>query len=82
MNVVELLAFERLWAGRPSHDGGKEQAIRDRFGVGPTRYHQALNAVLDTVEALEVDAVTTRRLQRVCAAGRRARRDVNVEPVG
>lgn len=62
MTVVEMLAFERQWW---RHAGPKEQAIRSQFGIGPTRYYQALNRLLDDESALRVDAATVRRLQRM-----------------
>lgn len=73
MTVDELLAFEREWANQPAHDGRKSQAIRQRWGRSETAYYQRLNAVLDTREALEVDAVTTRLLQRRRARSARSR---------
>lgn len=59
---ADLLAFE---AQRWHYAGAKEQAIRDEFGWSPTRYYLALNAAIDTREALEADALTTRRLLRL-----------------
>lgn len=57
-----LLAFEAQWW---QHAGRKEKAIRDQLGVTPTAYYQQLNAVIDTAEAMELDAPTTRRLRSV-----------------
>jgi hypothetical protein len=65
-----ILDFERQWFRRP---GAKEQAIRDLFDMSPTRYYQALNALLDIPEAHEYDAVLVKRLQRLRAAGLRTR---------
>ena len=45
----EILEFERQWWRLA---GAKEQAIRDRFGLTSTRYHQQLNALLDSPAAL------------------------------
>jgi len=64
-----MLAFERRWW---RHPGAKEQAIRDEFGVSPTRYYQMLNALLDTPGALAADPVTVGRLRRLRAARLRA----------
>ncbi len=64
MTIEELLAFERAWANLPQTDGRKAQQVRDRWGISETAYYRQLNAVLDTREALEADAVTTRQLQR------------------
>lgn len=65
----EMLAFERQWWRRP---GAKETAIRDRFGLAPTRYYQMLNALVDRPAALEADPLLVRRLRRL--RGGRARR--------
>jgi Protein of unknown function (DUF3263) len=64
----EMLAFERQWWRRP---GAKETAIRDRFGISPTRYYQVLNTLVDRPDALESDPLLVRRLRRVRAARRR-----------
>jgi hypothetical protein len=61
----EMLGFERQWWRRP---GAKETAIRDRFGLAPTRYYQVLNALVDRPAALEADPLLVRRLRRVRAA--------------
>ena len=61
----EMLAFERQWWRRP---GAKETAIRDRFGLAPTRYYQVLNALVDRPAALEADPLLVRRLRRLRAA--------------
>ena len=61
----EVLAFARQWWRRP---GAKETAIRDRFGLAPTRYYQVLNALVDRPAALEADPLLVRRLRRLRAA--------------
>ena len=61
----EMLAFERQWWRRP---GAKETAIRDRFGLAPTRYYQVLNALVDRPAALEADPLLVRRLRWLRAA--------------
>ena len=66
----EMLAFERQWW---RFAGAKEAAIRDRFGMSPTRYYQVLNALVDRPEALAVDPVLVRRLRRMRAARQRQR---------
>ena len=58
----EMLTFERQWWRRP---GAKETAIRERFGLAPTRYYQVLNALLDRPAALEADPLLVRRLRRL-----------------
>ena len=62
----EMLTFERHWWRQA---GAKETAIRDRFGVPPTRYYQVLNALVDRPDALAADPLLVRRLRRL----RRAR---------
>ncbi|RBY83429.1 DUF3263 domain-containing protein [Blastococcus sp. TF02A-30] len=66
----EMLAFERQWWRSA---GAKETAIRDRFEVSPTRYYQALHALVDRPEALALDPLLVRRLRRVRAARQRTR---------
>ena len=66
----EMLAFERQWWRRP---GAKETAIRDQFGVPPTRYYQVLNALVDRPDALAADPLLVRRLRRVRRARARTR---------
>jgi Protein of unknown function (DUF3263) len=65
-----ILAFERQWW---KHAGSKEQAIRDRFQLSPTRYYQALNALLDDPAALAHDPVLVQRLRRLRSSRSRAR---------
>ena len=45
--------------------GAKETAIRDRFGLSPTRYYQVLNALVDRPAALAADPLLVRRLRRL-----------------
>jgi hypothetical protein len=66
-----MLEFERQWWRAP---GAKEQAIRDRFGISPTRYYQALNSLLDLPQAISYDPTLVHRLQRLRGATARARR--------
>ena len=66
----EMLAFERQWWRRP---GAKDTAIRARFGVPPTRYYQALNALVDRPDAWALDPLVVGRLRRVRAARHRLR---------
>mgnify|MGYP003472134934 CR=1 FL=1 len=65
---LRILAFERRWW---RNAGAKDQAVRDAFGLSPTRYYQLLNALLDEPAAMAADPVTVRRLLRL-----RARRTV------
>ncbi|HKD97961.1 MAG TPA: DUF3263 domain-containing protein [Micromonosporaceae bacterium] len=66
----EMLAFERQWW---RHPGSKEQAIKERFGMSPTRYYQVLNALLDVPAALAFDPLVVGRLQRLRTSRRGAR---------
>lgn len=65
-----ILAFERQWWQQA---GAKEQAIRDLFGWGATRYYQLLNALIDQPAALAEDPLLVRRLRRLRASRQRAR---------
>ncbi|MFC3687041.1 DUF3263 domain-containing protein [Aquipuribacter hungaricus] len=67
---LAVLEFERLWWKQP---GAKEQALRERFGVGPTRYYQLVNALVDREAALRHDPVLVGRLRRARAARLRTR---------
>jgi hypothetical protein len=58
----QVLAFERQWW---RHAGAKEQAIRDTFGLSPTRYYQLLNRLLDEPAALAHDPLLVSRLRRL-----------------
>ena len=69
-----MLDFERQWWKR---GGAKEQAIRDTFGLTPTRYYQALNGVLELPAAMVYDAPLVHRLLRVRAAATRGRRSLD-----
>ncbi|SIE26359.1 DUF3263 domain-containing protein [Mycobacteroides abscessus] len=64
MNVTEVIEFERIWW---HNSESKEQAIRGKFNISPTRYYQRLNDVLDSPEAIAIDAVTANRLRRIHA---------------
>lgn len=66
----EMLSFERQWWRSA---GAKETAIRNCFELSPTRYYQALNALVDRPDALAADPLLIRRLRRLRAARRRTR---------
>jgi hypothetical protein len=66
----EMLTFERQWWRQA---GAKETAIRDLFGVPPTRYYQVLNALVDRPDALAADPLLVRRLRRLRTARQRTR---------
>ena len=57
----QLLDFERDWA---VHQGDKEGAVRERFGISAARYYQLLARLIDDEAALAYDPLTVRRLRR------------------
>ena len=58
---VAILDFERTpWEVA----GSKESAIRERFGISPSRYYQIRDSLLDRNEALEYDPLLVRRLRK------------------
>ncbi len=65
-----ILDFEREWW---RYAGAKEQAVRERFDVSPTRYYQLLNRVIDDEAALAYDPMLVKRLRRLRAARQRQR---------
>jgi hypothetical protein len=65
-----VLAFERHWW---RHAGAKEEAIRRKFGVGPTAYYQLLSRLIDDPAAIAYDPMLVKRLQRQRASRRRRR---------
>jgi len=65
-----MLEFEQQWWRYP---GAKEDAIRAEFGMSPTRYYQALNALIESPVALAADPVLVRRLLRLRDQRRAAR---------
>ncbi len=65
-----ILDFEREWW---KYAGGKEEAIRERFGVSPTRYYQLLNRLIDDDDALAHDPMLVKRLRRLRTARQRQR---------
>jgi hypothetical protein len=66
-----MLEFERSWWQR---GGAKEQAIRDTFGLTPTRYYQSLNSLLASPAALRYDPALVHRLLRLRGEATRGRR--------
>lgn len=65
---LAILAFEREWWRLP---GAKEAAVKQRFGLTSTQYHQQLNKIIDTPEALAADPILVKRLQRLRSGRRR-----------
>jgi hypothetical protein len=66
----EILDFEREWW---KYAGAKEQAIKERFDVSPTRYYQLLNRLIDDEQALAYDPMLVKRLRRMRSARQRQR---------
>ena len=66
---LAILDFEHQWWRRR---GAKEQAIRERFDMSPTRYHQVLNTLIDRPEALAHDPMLVQRLRRTRDLRRRS----------
>jgi len=66
----EILDFERTWWRCL---GGKDRAIRERFGWSSTRYHQLLNGVIDLPSAVAYDPVLVRSLRELREGRRRVR---------
>ena len=65
-----VLDFECTWWQKP---GGKEEAIRQTFGLSPARYYQLLNDLIDRRAALEYDPMLVKRLLRIREDRRLAR---------
>ena len=75
----EVLAFERQWW---KYAGAKDQAIREIFGISPTRYYQLVNDLIEKNEALAADPLLVKRLRRLRTGRVRSRgaRKLGVEP--
>ena len=71
----DILDFERSWWTATSP---KDVQIRERFELSTTRYHQILNEMLDTEEAMAYDPLVVRRLHRQRDRRRRARLEPRV----
>jgi hypothetical protein len=65
-----ILDFECAWWQQA---GGKEEAIRQTFGLSPARYYQLLNDLIDRRSALEYDPLLVKRLLRIREDRRQAR---------
>jgi Protein of unknown function (DUF3263) len=57
----EILAFEEDWI---THAGAKDEAVRERFDLTPTGYHQLLNRLIDLPAAEAHAPRLVRRLRR------------------
>jgi hypothetical protein len=67
---ARILDFEREWW---KYAGAKEQAIRERFDVSPTRYYQLLNRIIDDEAAVSHDPMLVKRLRRLRSQRQRQR---------
>lgn len=67
---LDVLDFERQWW---KHAGAKEHAIRERFGLSPTRYYQILNRLLEKQEAMRADPMLVKRLRKLRTSRQRTR---------
>lgn len=57
----DLLAFAALtWR----HDGSRDTAIREQFGITPTEFYRRLHHLIDRPEAVTADPVLVHRLRR------------------
>jgi Protein of unknown function (DUF3263) len=66
----DILGFERQWW---QYAGAKEQAIKERFDLSPTRYYQVLNEIIDNPAALAEDPLLVRRLRRLRTSRQKTR---------
>ena len=66
----EILAFEQDWV---PHAGTKDEAVRERFDLTPTGYHQLLNRLIDLPAAEAHAPRLVRRLRRRRTARHEAR---------
>jgi hypothetical protein len=66
----DILAYERQWW---KYAGSKEEAIKELFGLSPSRYYQVLNALVERPEALAADPMLVKRLRRVRASRQKAK---------
>jgi hypothetical protein len=62
LELEPIYAFENRWADR---SGAKDAAIRAEFDVSTIRYHQVLQRLIRTPEALKHDPILTNRLLRI-----------------
>jgi Protein of unknown function (DUF3263) len=65
-----ILEFEGSWW---THEGPKEAAIRNRFGISVTSYRRMLAYLMESDEAESADPLLVRRLRRDRNLRRRAR---------
>lgn len=71
----EILEFARQ---RWQYAGAKETAIRERFDMSLTRYHQVVDRLLDGPAAEAHDSQLVHRLRRLRDARRRQRSELTV----
>lgn len=63
-----MLEFEREWWKLP---GSKETAAKEKFGLRTAQYYQVLAKLIDKPEAMAIDPMVVKRLQRRRAERRR-----------
>lgn len=66
---LSILRFEHT---RWRYPGAKDDEIRRRFDMSPTRFYQRLNAIIDRPAALIAEPQLVHRLQRLRGERRRA----------
>ena len=67
-----ILEFEQDWV---THTGAKDTAVRERFDLTPTGYHQQLSRIIDLPAAEQHAPRLVRRLRRLRAARRGERQE-------
>lgn len=69
-----ILDFERTWWTESPGSGRwtKQDAVRARLAISPTRYYALLDRLVDSPAAAEYDPLVVRRLRRRRDARRRA----------
>lgn len=61
---LRILHFEDRWWQGTHKPGMKGRAIRREFGLTETAFYQRLNSIIDRPEALALNPLLIRRLQR------------------
>jgi hypothetical protein len=60
----DVLALQ-IMAKHPRSQGQRENAARELLGLTPTRFHQLINALVDSEAALQHDPLLINRLRRI-----------------
>lgn len=61
----------QIMARHPRSQAARERAARDLLGLTGTRFHQVVNALIDTEAALAHDPPLVNRLRRIRAGNQR-----------